>query len=86
MNNTEITLDQLSEISGSAPHITTWEGLGFKASKNFLGPISGEGVFKLSGTVALGPLGGEGVFKPSTNQKGSVIVGDNHFRRINNFR
>ena len=85
MNNTELTLDQLSEVSGGAPHITTWEGLTFKSSKNFLGPISGEGVFKPSNTAALGPISGEGVFKPSTNPRGSVIVGDNHFRRINNF-
>ena len=84
MNNTELTLDQLTEIAGGA-HITTWEGLTFKASKNFLGPISGEGVFKPSSTAALGPISGEGVFKPSANPRASVIVGDNHFRRIDNF-
>ena len=24
MNNTELTLDQLSEVAGGAPHYTTW--------------------------------------------------------------
>ena len=69
MNNTELTLDQLSEVGGGAPHITTWDGLAFKTSTNFLGP-----------------LGGESVFKPSTDPKGSVIIGDNHFRKINKFK
>ena len=29
MNNTELTLDQLSEVAGGAPHITTYGGSGF---------------------------------------------------------
>ena len=57
----------------------------FDGIDRFLGPISGEGVFKPSSTAALGPISGEGVFKPSANPRGSVIVGDNHFRRIDNF-
>ena len=78
MNNTELTLDQLSEVSG---------GIYLQGFERFLGPISGEGAFKPSGigSAALGPLGGDGVFKPSANQKGSVIVDNNHFRRIKNF-
>ena len=76
MNNTELTLDQLSEVAG---------GIYLQGFERFLGPISGEGVFKPSSTAALGPISGEGVFKPSVNPRGSVIVGDNHFRRINNF-
>tara|TARA_B100000579_G_C22723560_1_gene800632 strand:- start:356 stop:610 length:255 start_codon:yes stop_codon:yes gene_type:complete len=46
MNNTELTLDQLSQVAGGAPHITTWEGFGSKSSSTFIGPISGEGVFR----------------------------------------
>ena len=29
MNNTELTLDQLSEVAGGAPHITTYGGSRF---------------------------------------------------------
>ena len=29
MNNTELTLDQLSEVAGGAPHITTYGGTRF---------------------------------------------------------
>ena len=29
MNNTELTLDQLAEVAGGAPHYTDYGGLGF---------------------------------------------------------
>ena len=29
MNNTELTLDQLAEVAGGAPHITTYGGSSF---------------------------------------------------------
>ena len=81
--NQELSTDEMKDISGSAPHETTWGNAQNKKNGDVgLGPISGEGVFKPSGvgSAALGPLGGDGVFKPSANQRGSVIVDDNHFR------
>ena len=38
MNNTELTLDQLSEVAGGAPHYTNYGGTSFMK----LGDIKGE--------------------------------------------
>ena len=79
MTNTELTLDQLQTIAGGGVFAKTD---GIKTNMEckppsmedvVLGSLGGEGVF-------LGPICGEGVFKPQqADEKGSVIVGDNHF-------
>ena len=79
MTNTELTLDQLQTIAGGGVFAKT-DGIKTNVECKpasmkdvVLGALGGEGVFQ-------GPICGEGVFKPQQDdEKGSVIVGDNHF-------
>ena len=74
------------------PHIISFDAITGKPapqgdlSLGVRGPLSlvqhdGQTFYKGPGGKLLGPLGGEGVFSSqSLDDKGSVIVGDNHFR------
>ena len=74
------------------PHIISFDAItGKPAPQGDLalgvrGPLSlvqqdGQTFYKGPGSQLLGPLGGEGVFTAhNTDEKGSLIVGDNHFK------
>ena len=79
---TEFTGDSLIGVGSDSPNYMTGQG---GLSLGVLRPLSivqqdGQTFYKGPGGQLLGPLGGEGVFKTqSIEDKGSVIVGDNHF-------
>jgi hypothetical protein len=79
---TEFTGDSLIGVGSDSPNYMTGQG---GLSLGVLRPLSivqqdGQTFYKGPGGQLLGPLGGEGVFRTqSIEDKGSVIVGDNHF-------